>query len=162
MEENNMPDGVEDPGGACEVLMSKVVTKEKDSVMFYKCVEFAIKWSSAAYNLLKEKIITEEDGKYFDDCVRSVKRRSNLFQKLVNDGFLFENENNDKTYKLSVVFSNKAFEELQELCKEESRSEVEVIRRALAKERWFLNNLKEGNKIVLEKRDGTCYDIISL
>lgn len=66
-----------------------------------------------------------------------------------------ENKKENKEYRVQLDFSEDAFRELNELQKQLSASSrAEVIRNALGVLRWVARHLLEGNKIVVETKEG--------
>jgi hypothetical protein len=63
-------------------------------------------------------------------------------------------------YRVQLDFCEEAFHELNGLQKKiHASSRAEVVRNALGVLRWVTNHLIAGNKIVVEKADGTRSDV---
>ena len=63
-------------------------------------------------------------------------------------------------YRVQLDFSEEAFEELNSLQeKTNASSRAEVVRNALGVLKWATKNLREGNKIVVERKDGTHVEV---
>ena len=59
-------------------------------------------------------------------------------------------------YRVQLDFSEEAFAELNELQEKlNASSRAEVVRNALGVLRWVTNHLLEGDKIFVERKDGT-------
>jgi hypothetical protein len=62
--------------------------------------------------------------------------------------------------RINTVLSEKTFKDLDTLAREQGKSKAEVLRDAVALERWFEDARQEGGKILLE-RDGQVREIIA-
>jgi hypothetical protein len=61
--------------------------------------------------------------------------------------------------RINAVFSDKAFRDLETLAKEQGKSKTEVLRDAVALEKWFAEARNEGSRVLVE-RDGQVREII--
>lgn len=60
----------------------------------------------------------------------------------------------EKKYRVQLDFSEEAFQELINLQKQlHAASRAEVIRNALGILRWVTRHLKDGNRIIVERKD---------
>lgn len=62
--------------------------------------------------------------------------------------------------RINTVLSEKTFKDLDTLAREQGKSKAEVLRDAVALERWFEDARQEGGKILLE-HDGKVREIIA-
>jgi len=63
--------------------------------------------------------------------------------------------------RLQIDFSERAYKELVDLQKElDAPSKSEVIRNALGLLRWFVDEVKAGHQLVVERPDGTAREIV--
>lgn len=65
-----------------------------------------------------------------------------------------------KAHRINAVFSDKAFKELESLARERGKSKTEVLRDAVALEKWFEEARQEGSRVLVE-RDGQVREIIA-
>jgi hypothetical protein len=61
--------------------------------------------------------------------------------------------------RINTIFSDKAFRDLETLAKEQGKSKTEVLRDAVALEKWFAEARNEGSRILVE-REGQVREII--
>ena len=66
-----------------------------------------------------------------------------------------------KEHRLNVRISGSAYDELQKLAEEQGTTMSNVMRSAIALERWYRRNLKEGGRVLVE-RNGTTRELIDL
>lgn len=64
--------------------------------------------------------------------------------------------------RFNVEFSEEAMATVDELAKRQNTTKAEIIRRAIALEKWFFDTAAEGSKVVVEKPDGTQRQIMKL
>jgi metal-responsive CopG/Arc/MetJ family transcriptional regulator len=62
--------------------------------------------------------------------------------------------------RINVNFSENASTTLEKLAAEKGKSISEVVRDAIALERWFTETTKEGGKILVEHKDGKIREVI--
>jgi predicted DNA-binding protein len=63
------------------------------------------------------------------------------------------------THRVNVNFSEGAYSDLDTLAKRQGKTKAEVLRDAIALERWFDEVRREGNRVLIE-RDGEVREII--
>jgi len=63
-------------------------------------------------------------------------------------------------HRFNVNFSEGAYRDLAALAESKDKSMAEVLRDAIALERWFEENRAEGNKVLLESKDGRLREVI--
>jgi predicted DNA-binding protein len=63
------------------------------------------------------------------------------------------------THRVNVNFSEGAYNDLDSLAKRHGKTKAEVLRDAIALERWFDEVRREGNRVLVE-RDGEVREII--
>lgn len=64
------------------------------------------------------------------------------------------------SHKLNVSFSENAYATLEKLADEKGKSMADVLRDAIALEKWFTDTTKEGNKVLVERRDGKIREVV--
>lgn len=62
--------------------------------------------------------------------------------------------------RFNVDFSDEATAILDELAKRQNSTKAEVIRKAIALEKWFNDTTANGSKIVVEAPDGKLREVI--
>ena len=62
-------------------------------------------------------------------------------------------------HRVNVNFSDGAYSDLETIAQNRGKSKAEVLRDAIALERWFDDARREGNRILIE-RDGDVREII--
>lgn len=62
-------------------------------------------------------------------------------------------------HRVNVNFSEGAFSDLETIAQNRGKTKAEVLRDAIALERWFDEARREGNRILIE-RDGDVREII--
>jgi hypothetical protein len=71
-------------------------------------------------------------------------------------GSKMEGQAAKEKYRVQLDFTEEAFAELTALQQKlNASSRAEVVRNALGVLKWVTNNLTEGNKVFVERRDGT-------
>ncbi len=56
------------------------------------------------------------------------------------------------TKRVSVDFTSEAFEDLEQLAESKGKTKAELIRDALALEKWFSDVVKDGGSILVERK----------
>jgi metal-responsive CopG/Arc/MetJ family transcriptional regulator len=64
-----------------------------------------------------------------------------------------------RTHRVNVNFSESAYQALEDLAERKGKSMSEVLRDAIALEKWFQDTNEEGGKVVVEK-DGRAREVI--
>ena len=65
------------------------------------------------------------------------------------------------SHKLNVSFSENAYATLEKLADEKGKSMADVLTcDAIALEKWFTDTTKEGNKVLVERRDGKIREVV--
>lgn len=62
--------------------------------------------------------------------------------------------------RLNVSFSPSAYATLEKLADDKGKSMSEVLRDAIALEKWFTETTREGGKILVEHRNGKIREVI--
>jgi metal-responsive CopG/Arc/MetJ family transcriptional regulator len=57
--------------------------------------------------------------------------------------------------RFSVSFSDEAYATLEEIARREGKTKVEVLRDALALEKWFQDTKRSGGRVLVERQNGT-------
>jgi hypothetical protein len=63
------------------------------------------------------------------------------------------------THRVNVNFSQGAYNDLEQIAHSRGKTKAEVLRDAIALERWFDEARREGNRILIE-RDGNVREVI--
>lgn len=63
------------------------------------------------------------------------------------------------THRVNVNFSEGTYGDLEEIARSRGKTKAEILRDAIALERWFDEARREGNRILIE-RDGDVREII--
>ena len=64
------------------------------------------------------------------------------------------------SHKLNVSFSPSAYATLEKLADEKGKTMADVLRDAIALEKWFVDATKDGSKVLVEHRDGKIREVI--
>jgi hypothetical protein len=64
------------------------------------------------------------------------------------------------SHKLNVSFSPSAYATLEKLADEKGKTMANVLRDAIALEKWFVDTTKDGSKVLVEHRDGKIREVI--
>lgn len=65
----------------------------------------------------------------------------------------------EDTHRLTADFSEGAYADLDALASEQGKTKAQILRDALALEKWFQETKREGGRILVE-RDGKVREII--
>jgi hypothetical protein len=65
----------------------------------------------------------------------------------------------ESSHRINAVFSGKTFSDLETLAKAKGKSKTDVLRDAVALEKWFQDAQEEGGRVLVE-RDGELREII--
>jgi hypothetical protein len=65
-----------------------------------------------------------------------------------------------KNHRFNVNFSEGAYRDLNTLAERKGKSMSEVLRDAVALERWFDETRREGNKVLVEQPDGRIREVV--
>jgi hypothetical protein len=74
-------------------------------------------------------------------------------------GFGLDTKETGAAHRLNVNFSGEAYDTLVQLAKARGTSMSEVLRAALALEKWLEETRREGGRILVE-RDGTLREVV--
>jgi hypothetical protein len=64
--------------------------------------------------------------------------------------------------RFNVDFNNEANEILEDLAKEQGATKAEILRRAIALEKWFADTRRKGGKVLVETEDGKVLEVVHL
>lgn len=64
--------------------------------------------------------------------------------------------------RFNVDFSDEAIAVLEDLSRKEGTTKAEILRRAIALEKWFQDTTSSGSKIVVEEPNGRVREILKL
>jgi len=64
------------------------------------------------------------------------------------------------SHRFNVNFSEGAYRDLNTLAERRGKTMSEVLRDAIALERWFDETNREGNKVLVEQPDGRIREIV--
>ena len=62
--------------------------------------------------------------------------------------------------RLNVKFSPEAYAQLQEMARRRGKSISETVRDALSTDLWIEEQMREGSKLLVERRDGKMYTVL--
>jgi len=65
-----------------------------------------------------------------------------------------------KSHRFNVNFSEGAYRDLNALAERRGKTMSEVLRDAIALERWFDQTRREGSKVLVEKPDGSMREVV--
>lgn len=65
-----------------------------------------------------------------------------------------------KNHRFNVNFSEGAFRDLNTLAERKGTTMSEVLRDAIALERWFDETRREGSKVLVEQPDGSIREVV--
>jgi metal-responsive CopG/Arc/MetJ family transcriptional regulator len=65
-----------------------------------------------------------------------------------------------KTHRVNVNFSENAYRTLEDLADRKGKSMSEVLRDAIALEKWFQDTNDEGGKVLVEQEGGRAREVI--
>jgi hypothetical protein len=66
-----------------------------------------------------------------------------------------------KAHRFNVNFSEGAYRDLSALAERKGKTMSEILRDAIALERWFDETRQEGSKVLVEQPDGKVREVIS-
>lgn len=64
------------------------------------------------------------------------------------------------THRVNVNFSDDAYETLKEIARSRDKTISEVLRDAIALERWYEDTKQEGARVLVEREDGQLREIV--
>lgn len=64
------------------------------------------------------------------------------------------------THRVNVNFSDDAYETLKEIARSRDKTISEVLRDAIALERWYENTKQEGGRVIVELQDGRVREVV--
>lgn len=64
------------------------------------------------------------------------------------------------THRVNVNFSEDAYETLKEIARSRGKTISEVLRDAIALERWYEDTKREGGRVVVELQDGRAREVV--
>ncbi len=64
------------------------------------------------------------------------------------------------THRVNVYFSDEAYEALNEIAHRKGKSISDVLRDALALEKWYEDTKQEGARVLVEREDGQLREIV--
>lgn len=68
----------------------------------------------------------------------------------------------EKMARFNVDFSDEANAMLDDLATRQQITKAEVIRKAIALEKWFTDTTREGSKIIVQAPDGKLREVLKL
>ena len=71
-----------------------------------------------------------------------------------------EGKKGHTTHRVNVNFSDDAYEALKEIARRKGKSISEVIRDAIALEKWYEDTKREGGRVIVELDDGRTREIV--
>ena len=67
-----------------------------------------------------------------------------------------------KTHRVNVNFSDDAYKTLKEIASSRDKTISEVLRDAIALERWYEETKREGGRVIVERRDGREREVVRI
>lgn len=64
------------------------------------------------------------------------------------------------THRFNVNFSEGAYRDLSALAERKGKTMSEILRDAIALERWFDETRREGSKVLVEQTDGKVREVV--
>jgi predicted transcriptional regulator len=61
--------------------------------------------------------------------------------------------------RISVDFSDEAYNQLAKLAEKKGKQKSEVLRDALAFERWYVDTVDEGARVLVERNDAEHHEV---
>ena len=65
-----------------------------------------------------------------------------------------------KTHRVNVNFSDDAYNTLKEIASSRDKTISEVLRDAIALERWYESTKQEGGRVIVELEDGRVREVV--
>lgn len=65
-----------------------------------------------------------------------------------------------KSHRFNVNFSEGAYRDLSTLAERKGKTMSEVLRDAIALERWFEDTTRAGSKVLVEQPDGSIREVV--
>lgn len=66
----------------------------------------------------------------------------------------------EQIHRVNVNFSEGAYHDLQEIARNRGKTKAEVLRDAIALERWFDEARREGARLLIERPNGELRELI--
>jgi pyridoxal biosynthesis lyase PdxS len=66
----------------------------------------------------------------------------------------------ERTRRVQVNFSENAFEELAEIAKRRNKKVSDVVREAIAFEKWYQDTVDSGGHVLVERKDGRYQEVV--
>jgi hypothetical protein len=63
-------------------------------------------------------------------------------------------------HRVNVNFAQGAYEDLSRLARETGKTKAEVLQEAIALQRWFHDQLRQGGRILVERADHELREVI--
>jgi predicted transcriptional regulator len=73
-----------------------------------------------------------------------------------------ESRKRRKTHRVNVNFSDDAYKTLKEIASSRDKTISEVLRDAIALERWYEETKREGGRVIVERRDGREREVVRI
>lgn len=64
------------------------------------------------------------------------------------------------THRVNVNFSDEAYKELTEMARRRNKTLSDVLRDALALEKWYEEAKEEGSKVLVERKNGRMREVL--
>jgi predicted DNA-binding protein len=62
--------------------------------------------------------------------------------------------------RLNVIFSERAYDQLNQLAKKKDKPMADVVRDAVALEKWVEETTEKGGRLLVEDRDGKIREVV--
>ena len=65
-----------------------------------------------------------------------------------------------RTHRVNVNFSEDAYKELAEIAKRRNKKVSDVVREAIAFEKWYQDTVDSGDHVVVERKNGRYQEVV--
>lgn len=66
----------------------------------------------------------------------------------------------ERTHRVNVNFSEDAYEELAQIAKRRQKKVSDVVREAIAFEKWYQDTVDSGAHVLVERRNGRYQEVV--
>jgi hypothetical protein len=65
-----------------------------------------------------------------------------------------------RTHRINVNFSEDAYEDLTEIAEKRQKKVSEVVREAIAFEKWYQDTVDSGDHVLVERKNGRYQEVV--
>jgi hypothetical protein len=65
-----------------------------------------------------------------------------------------------RTHRVNVNFSESAFEDLAEIARRRNKNVSDVVREAIAFEKWYQDTVDSGGQVLVERDNGRVQEVV--